>query len=112
MDMNKIGGSKAHSNDAGGSSQTRTGRAVMQHQAPGYYRYRVGEIVVTDGNPHCTPRYIRRYMPARVDDLLQEHHDWKRSSHDTRQRGRGKRIDSNPPGKRPYTPPVPVANSI
>jgi hypothetical protein len=49
MNMNEIGGSKAHSNDAGGSAQTRSrsDRNVMQRQAPGYYRYRVGEIVVT-----------------------------------------------------------------
>ena len=42
-------------------------------------------------------------MPARVDDPLQEHHDWKRSSHDTRQRDRAKRMDSNSPRKRGHT---------
>ena len=46
-DTNEIGGSKAHSKHAGGSAQTRSrlDRNVMQRQAPGYYRYRVGEIV-------------------------------------------------------------------
>ena len=46
-DTNEIGGSKAHSDHAGGSARTRarSDRNVMQRQAPGYYRYRVGEIV-------------------------------------------------------------------
>jgi hypothetical protein len=34
-------------------------------------------------------------MPVWVYDLLKERHDWKRSSHYMRQRGRAKRMDSN-----------------
>jgi hypothetical protein len=48
-DTNEIGRSKAHSDHAGGSARTRSrsDRNVMQRQAPGYYGYRVGEVVVT-----------------------------------------------------------------
>jgi glyoxylase-like metal-dependent hydrolase (beta-lactamase superfamily II) len=49
MEMNEIGGSKVHSYDADGGAQTgsRSVRRLLQRQAPGYYRYRVGQIVVT-----------------------------------------------------------------
>jgi hypothetical protein len=48
MDANETGGPRAHSK-VGCSAKTlsRLDCNLMQRQAPGYYRYRVGEIVMT-----------------------------------------------------------------